>query len=83
MPLLLFFNLAGILGALLVFLAAGALLALGPRHLQVHGDLSVSLMVMAVGMAMELTRLRPRFFWLPLWLIGAGMTAWHAAGIWL
>jgi hypothetical protein len=80
-PLLLFFNLSGLLGALVVCIAAGAILALGPRHLQVNGDLAISLIVMAVGLAMEFTRLRPRFFWLPLWFIGAGMTAWHLSRI--
>ena len=78
MPLLFFLNLGGLLSAIVIALAVGAMLALGSEFVPPHyGDIAVSLIVLAVGGAMEFTPLRPRLFHIPLWFIGAGMTIWH------
>ena len=84
MPLLLFLNLSGLLCAVLVFLAAGGLMAVGPALENAHhGNIAISAIIFAVGGLMELTPLRPRFFFVPIWLIGLGMAAWHLSRVWL
>ena len=80
MPLLLFLNLGGLLSAVAIAAAIGVILALGPDFVEpAYGDIAISLVVLAVGGAMEFTPLRPRFIYLPLWFIGAGMTIWHTS----
>ena len=80
MPLLLFLNLGGLLSAVVIAVAIGAMFTLGPALVDpAYGAIAISLIVLAVGGAMEFTPLRPRFLYLPLWSIGAGMTLWHVS----
>jgi hypothetical protein len=76
-PLILFFNLSGILCAAVV-LPEFALSKTGLQE-----DLALSLAVLAIGGVMELTPLRPRFLFVPIWAVGAGMTVWHLSKLWL